>query len=348
MRLGIAGDWHGNRGWALRCVRALADAGVGEIYHLGDFGIWPGPRGREYLLKLDAALASHAMTTFVTPGNHEDYDQIDELPALDLGHDIGAVQWITDHIALLPRGHRWERNGWSFVSLGGAPSVDRWSRREGLNWWAAEAITDDDVARVVDGGHADVMLAHDAPDAALGTPRVASVLRSNPVGWSGSALRYATEGRDRMTAAFLAVEPRLFLHGHYHLNDEALVDQFTHPTRVVSVDCDGAPEGNLVLVSLPERESGQEPMVEWMQLPADRRRDELADDPIAPKAPVAEWTLTDVVKVLNDGRSVHWKALARVARRDASRFGSVLSEALVLTRNQVARGYLHRVMTERE
>lgn len=43
MRLGIAGDWHGNRTWALRCARALADAGVGEVYHLGDFRdlAWP-------------------------------------------------------------------------------------------------------------------------------------------------------------------------------------------------------------------------------------------------------------------------------------------------------------------
>lgn len=348
MMLGIAGDWHGNRTWALRCVRAFADAGAAEIYHLGDFGIWPGPRGREYLLDLEAALASHAMTMLVTPGNHEDYDEIEELRARDLGHDIGAVQWITDHIALLPRGHRWERSGWSFLSFGGAPSVDRWSRSAGLNWWAAEAITDADVARVVDGGHADVMLTHDAPDAALGTQGVASVLRSNPLRWPARALRYATEGRGRMTAAFLAVKPRLFLHGHYHLKDEAWIDQFDHPTHVVSLNCDGAPDGNLLMVSLPDRETGQDPDVEWLSLPADQQRDRFADDPITPKAPIAEWTLDDVVKVLDDGRSIHWKALARVTRRDDSQFGSLLSEALILTRNQLARDYLHRVLTQPE
>lgn len=347
-RLGVAGDWHGNRTWALRCVHAFADAGVGEIYHLGDFGIWPGPHGREYLLDLEAALESHAMKLYVTPGNHEDYDQIEELPSLDLGHDIGEVQWITDHIAVLPRGHRWERSGWSFVSLGGAPSVDRWSRRDGVDWWPAEAITDADVARVITGGPADVMLAHDAPDSALGTRGVASVLRGNPVGWPAHALRYAAEGRDRMTAAFLAVEPRLFLHGHYHLKDEARIDQFDHPTHIVSVDCDGAPDGNLVLVSLPDREVGQEPLVDWLILPADRPRDRFADDPITPKAPAAEWTLDDVIRVLDDGHSVHWKALARVARRDGTPFRSLLGEALVLTRNQVARDYLHRVLTDPE
>ena len=111
MRIEVAGDWHGNRAWALRCVHTMADAGIGELFHLGDFGIWPGLQGRQYLLDVEAALASHAMTMCVTPGNHEDYDQIAELPALNLGHDVGAVQWITTHIALLPRGHRWERNG---------------------------------------------------------------------------------------------------------------------------------------------------------------------------------------------------------------------------------------------
>ena len=347
-RLGVAGDWHGNRTWALRCVRALADAGIGEIYHLGDFGIWPGPQGRNYLLDLDAALGSHAMTLFVTLGNHEDYDQIEELPALDLGHEIGEVQWITDHIALLPRGHRWERNGWSFASLGGAPSVDRWSRREGLDWWPAEAITDHDLALVVAGGSADVLLAHDAPNDALGTRGVASVLPSNPMGWPAHALRYATEGRDRMTAAFLAVEPRLFLHGHYHLKDEARIDQFDHPTHVVSVDCDGAPNGNLLIVSLPDRGSGQEPLVEWLSLPPARRPDPFTDDPITPKAPIAEWTLDDVVKVLDEGRSVHWKALARVARRDDDGFGAILDEALTRTNNQFAVDYVSRLLQTSE
>jgi hypothetical protein len=269
-RVGVAGDWHGNRTWALRCVRVLADAGVGEVYHLGDFGIWPGPRGRDYLLDLDAALGSHTMQLFVTPGNHEDYDQIDELPALDLGHEIGEVQWITEHIAMLPRGHRWTRNGWTFVSLGVAPSIDRWSRREGLDWWEAEAITDEDVSRVVSGGPADILLAHDAPDAALGTGSVRAVLGSNPLGWPAHALRYAAEGRDRVTAAFLGVAPRLFLHGHYHVKDEAWIDQFDHPTHVLSVDRDGSIDGNLVAVALPDRSSGDGPAVEWLTLTAER------------------------------------------------------------------------------
>lgn len=75
-KIALAGDWHGNTAWALRCLLHLASLGVREVFHLGDFGIWPGPGGRNYVLDLDACLASEAMTLFVTPGNHEDYDQI--------------------------------------------------------------------------------------------------------------------------------------------------------------------------------------------------------------------------------------------------------------------------------
>lgn len=260
-QIGVAGDWHGNTWWARSCLSALAKRGVTEVYHLGDFGIWPDLSGLTYRLDVEDALASHGMTMFVTPGNHEDYSQIEGWPAEDRGHDIGAVQWVTEHLALLPRGHRWIRHGWSFVSLGGAPSVDRWMRAEGQSWWAAEAITDDDVARTIAGGPADIMLAHDAPDADLGTDGVAQVLEGNPMGWPDESLEYAAEGRQRMTAAFLGVKPRLFVHGHYHLRDEAIVHRFEHPTRVVALDCDGSSRGNLAVLSLPVRDSGDEPTV---------------------------------------------------------------------------------------
>ena len=60
-RLGVAGDWRGNTAWAPRGVGELAALlpadGPRVIVHLGDFGIWPGPGGQEYLARLDAALA---------------------------------------------------------------------------------------------------------------------------------------------------------------------------------------------------------------------------------------------------------------------------------------------------
>lgn len=83
-----------------------------------------------------------------------------------------------------------------------------------------------------------------------------------------------------------------------------------------------------------------------MPLPAERSGDEFANDPVAPQAPIDEWTLDDVVKVLDDGRSIHWKALARVARRGENGIGLLLVEALTRTSNRIAVDYLSRVLDQ--
>lgn len=98
----------------------------------------------------------------VRPGNHEWWEAIDQIALVDRGDGWGAVKWVTDHIAVLPRGHRSTRTtgteggappmSRSFVSLGGAPSIDYLWRRQGVSWWPSEQITDDDVAAVVAGG----------------------------------------------------------------------------------------------------------------------------------------------------------------------------------------------------
>jgi len=73
-RIGVAGDWHGNTPWAVQAVReisALLPAeGPRMIVHLGDFGIWPGAAGRQYLSQLDAGPAD-VMVTHECPAGVE-------------------------------------------------------------------------------------------------------------------------------------------------------------------------------------------------------------------------------------------------------------------------------------
>ena len=82
-RIGVAGDWHGNTAWATRAVRKMAALlpadGPRVIVHLGDFGIWPGPGGQEYLARLDAALAEAGAELSFVDGNHEDFTQLGRL-----------------------------------------------------------------------------------------------------------------------------------------------------------------------------------------------------------------------------------------------------------------------------
>lgn len=67
---------------------------------------------------------------------------------------------MSDHVTLLPRSHRWEMGGRSFVALGGAPSVNRLKLTEGIDWWPSEVIQEEHVEATIAGGHAEVMLAH--------------------------------------------------------------------------------------------------------------------------------------------------------------------------------------------
>ena len=216
-RVAIAGDWHINTDWAVRTLESIADAGVSTVYHVGDFGFWPGQYGQDYLDAVDATLERLGQTLLVTMGNHDDYVFADSLvPAED-----GTLP-VTDRISIASRGHRWSVDGVSFVSLGGAASINFQDLTEGIDWWRQEAITYGDVMRTVAGGQADVMIAHDAPN---GVPALSVNSKNDNSKLSVEALQYAAESRYMMTHAVDGVRPKVFFHGHYHkayINDAVL------------------------------------------------------------------------------------------------------------------------------
>jgi len=245
----LAGDWHGNTRWALARITELAERGVELILHLGDFGIWPGTSGRTYLGRLEEACAQHRVSICVTPGNHEDWGLLTRLWT-EPGQ-AGRPLRLTPNIVVLPRGYRFEIEGRSFVSLGGAPSVDLANRTQGKNWWPEEMITPEDVEAVVACGYADVMLAHDAPLAPYEVDQLAHIRAHNEWGWPDRGLAYARVGAERMHEAFLGVAPRLFVHGHYHVVGEATValPGRDYDTRIWSLNCDGV-DGNVRYLDL--------------------------------------------------------------------------------------------------
>jgi hypothetical protein len=251
--VGLAGDWHGNGKWAQARIASLGDRGIAAVLHVGDFGIWPGSSGKKYLRRIEAVCSRYGVTIYVTAGNHEDWSRL-LTTAPEQRNDIGALLWLTDHVAVFPRdpaGHRFRMGGRSFLSLGGAPSVDYEFRTQGVDWWPGEMVPDRTVRNVAAGGYADIMLTHDAPEAPWQTPAVASICSTNPLGWSTDALAYAAVGRQRLTTAFVGVQPRLLVHGHYHVFDEAILDlpDREHRCRIISLASDESP-GNVVLLDL--------------------------------------------------------------------------------------------------
>ena len=53
--------------------------------------------------------------------------------------------YISEHIRHLKRGRCYNIQGKNILTIGGADSVDKFRRTEGLSWWKEEAITDEGV-----------------------------------------------------------------------------------------------------------------------------------------------------------------------------------------------------------
>ena len=242
--VGLLGDTEGDQIALREAITLFAEHGIRTVLHLGDFylGVGSERAAKKRLLQTEAWLAENDQIWLVTPGNHENWDR---LAAKKPGPD--GLLWFADHIAFIPRGHRWVWGDIRFVSLGGAPSVNRDRLTEGRTWWPGEQITDADVDQVTAGGYADVMLTHDAPDPL--NPKVQTAVERNPHGWSTEALAYAAVGRARVTRAFQAVKPRLLVHGHHHLADRATIrlHDTGWDTEIVSLGMAGQPRSAAAL-----------------------------------------------------------------------------------------------------
>lgn len=215
-RIGIAGDWHGDKDWALARLEDFRAAEVRLILHLGDFGIWQDENGDNYLNSLNVTAEANGQKLLVTLGNHENYAMVDALVTLTSGEFAGwQVNPELPNILYATRGQRWEWDGVSFVSLGGANSIDRYTRQEGINWWPEEQISYGDVMRTAQGGYADVFLSHDCP---AGVPLFDEGHDTQVTGarWTEAALDYAAHSRVDLRAAVDDVKPGILFHGHYH------------------------------------------------------------------------------------------------------------------------------------
>jgi hypothetical protein len=250
-RIIVAGDWHGNITWALNVIwqakELLAEEDSRVILHLGDFGIWPGPAGREYLDRVTLALDQSDTELLFVDGNHEDFTRLaveehSQLSAeLEYGQlpeapiPVGAgLRGLRARICWLPRGYRWTWHGRTWLALGGGVSLDRAIRTEGKNWWPQEEITPEQAAQVIVDGGADVMVTHDCPAG------VAHTFPPPPPFWDLRDLARNDAHRERLQRVVDAVQPSHLMHGHLHIGYQRMCDFGYGPVDVTGLDRDGA------------------------------------------------------------------------------------------------------------
>ena len=241
-RVLVAGDWHGNRYWALNVIhrvpQLLSDEHRRLILHLGDFGIWPDDEGRRYLAAVSTALGQVNAELWFIDGNHEDFTQLAQM-ADSAGPD-GRVP-VRPHIYHLPRGHRWDWHSRRWLACGGGVSLDTAMRRYRHDWWPQEEITSEQEATIIDGGAADVMVCHDCPAA------VHHVFPPPPSEWSPADLARNDAHRARLQRIVDAVRPAHVMHGHLHRAYQRTCDFGYRPVHVTGLGSDGSVRNFAVL-----------------------------------------------------------------------------------------------------
>ncbi|WP_460713047.1 metallophosphoesterase [Nocardioides dilutus] len=228
MLVGLIGDLEGEESAAVECLRALGERGdVRVAYQLGDLRFGMGPEPDTYLAAIEETCAAYDIDLYCITGNHENWALLDSLwadPRWQAADGTLLPLSLSQRVTMLPRGHRWELDGRTFLALGSAPSINRHLLTEGVDWWPSEVLLDEHVDAAVAGGHAEVMLTHDSPSSPYCVPQVDEILRNNvrdnPMGWPAPSLAYADDGLARITRAVLGVRPLLLAHGHFHVAGE--------------------------------------------------------------------------------------------------------------------------------
>lgn len=228
----FVGDGHGDLWFYTWVIDKAVEMGVDHIVSAGDFGYWEHTvRGMQFLDTLNHQLELAGLEIWFVDGNHENHALLRTYEP----REDGLVN-IRDNIVYIPRGARWVWARTTFMGIGGAYSIDKDGRTEGVSWWPEETITDAEVFRCVDGGPVDVVVSHDVP---MFVDLSRHLWREGvqPWGWHGESL----DNRLRLTEVFDGVKPRHWIHGHYHLDYTETTDRCTFIGLNANINQYGSP-----------------------------------------------------------------------------------------------------------
>lgn len=251
MRVLLVGDTHGNEQFLRYACEAANQYGCDLLLQLGDWSyIWPEyddvsmtehygvpHRNRTKQLlspsiklgRIDKILTDNDMKMVFIDGNHEHFKTWKEMGIFT---DSRKAISVTPNCSYSPRGYCWEWDGVKFMSLGGAVSVDRAMRKEGVSYFKDEEITDSDVDRCLEAGSIDVLLSHDTVQIPA---RLESHLQINGFRLSSAIRRDCLLNTNKVTKVVRELKPSHMYHGHYHFS-YADVWEGVH---VRGLSCDG-------------------------------------------------------------------------------------------------------------
>lgn len=233
----MLGDTHGNYEAIQYAVDVCNSQSITCIFQLGDFGYWPRfNTGEIFLEATQALLKVNGITMYFIDGNHEDHTALRAVSVNDNG-----VAEIGSNLFYLTRGSVHEFGKSKVAAFGGAYSIDRAWRTEGINWFETETCVPEELDRF-NGKTADVLLSHDAPSSVDLQLQWALQGRGIYRQYKDAELQ-----RQYIEQAVNTLGVKQVFHGHHHMR------YTTNPydgLTVTGLDCDGGGKASWTIVEL--------------------------------------------------------------------------------------------------
>lgn len=217
----ITGDTHADfdrftsRNWPIGKTLTKND----YVIICGDFGgVWNYP-GSKYYDKQEHNLDwlnDKKWTTLFVDGNHSNFDLLFAYPQIEKFN--GTVGQIRDSILHLRRGQVYTIDDKKFFCFGGAESIDKHMRQEGISWWSEEipshAEMDLGLENLQKNQYAvDYIITHTAPKT------IVSMLgyTSNPCGMGDyDYIKYTDPTTKYLEHIAQTVKFKYWFFGHFH------------------------------------------------------------------------------------------------------------------------------------
>lgn len=237
----LAGDVHADYSHFKYLVKTAVREGCAKIVALGDFGYWPNSKGSagDFVPRADQLVGKHGITLYWLEGNHEDFGALEKKVNLM----AAEPQKMLPNTWYLGRGCQWEWSGRTFMSFGGAHSVDKEWRTEGFDWFAHELPSYEEQSFGLSRPKVDILLTHDGP---YGT--VPFIDEDNDQ--FNDVYPENQENRKFIDALVGAVQPKALFHGHHHMRYAKGLSTSYGFMTLDALDCNGSYDKSWLILSL--------------------------------------------------------------------------------------------------
>ncbi len=197
MKALVLGDVHADISHIKFAQRKAKENHCEYIIQLGDFGYFPQTDWGQAFLKECSSLCIAGVPIFFIDGNHDDHWSLSQ---------EGGIFKVREGIYHLQRGYSWLLGRRKCLALGGAYSIDRNSRVLGVSYWEEETIKYRDLELASRAEEVDFLFTHDCP---LESPLEDYIPLFD--------CNHTISNRRCLDIAVSNANPRMVIHGHYHL-----------------------------------------------------------------------------------------------------------------------------------